>query len=364
MTSDIGSSVRRFLSWWFRELRDSIPGPVRNLMFSPDDDLEIQLDRGEVGFNAIRSGTRTELGWVTYDDSEPGRAARKIRRFVRDAGSSFGSVILRLPSAKVLRPKVDLPIAAAHNLREALSFEMDRNTPFASDEVLFDFRVSGSDAEMERINVDLEVAQKSDVEEAVALLRQLGISPDRVAGPDDGSVVHADMNLLPTSDRPRKSRFLPRLTAATVVVTIILAGVAFGTWLDRRQRTLDRTEARLADLRVDAGTAARALETIDRLRTLLNAVADERRQRPLMIEILHEITVRVPDQHWLTKLTIRGQSLEISGYSGDPAEILRRLNESDMLSDVRFGSPVTRDSRLEMDRFTITAALSQAPEAQ
>jgi len=364
MTSDIGTPVRRFLAWWLRELRDSIPGPVQTLMISPSDALEVRLDKNEISFHASRGGTRKELGRIPMKETDDERLARQVRRLVRQAGNAFGSIVLRLPGTKVLRPRADLPIAAAHNMREVLSFEMDRHTPFASDDVLFDFRVAGSDTELERITVDLEVARKSDVETAVGFLRGLGLVPDRVTGPDDRSVVHADMNLLPDSQRPRRSKFLQRLTAAAAVVAILLAGGAFGTWLDGRERILERTETRLAELKVEAGGTARKLETIDRLRNLLSAVAEERARRPLMVEILDELTRRLPDQHWLASLTIRGRDLKISGFSDASSEILRLLDASEMLSDVRFGSPVTRDPRLNTDRFTITAVLSQMPEAQ
>ena len=69
-------------------------------------------------------------------------------------------------------------------------------------DVLFDFRVVGSDPELERIAVDLEVARKSDIEKNLAFLRGLGITPSRVTGPAQRSASHGGMNLLPEAERP------------------------------------------------------------------------------------------------------------------------------------------------------------------
>ena len=343
MASDISIPVRRFLTWWLGELRASVPRPLSGLLFGSDSVLEVHLDADEIRFDTVRAGRRAELGSVALDGIDAKRLVREVRYFLRPAGSASGRIIVRLPGTKVLRPKADLPTAAALNIRDALSSEMDRHTPFASDEVLFDFRVSGSDPELERIAVDLEVARKSDVEKSVAFLRDLGISPSRVTGPAHRSPAYGEMNLLPEADRPRESRLLPRLTAVAAVAAVIAAGAALYAWIDRQDRLLDRTEARLTELRVAAGGAARKLETIERLNTLLGAVASERGKRPLMVEILGELTARLPDRHWLAELNIRGNVLTISGFSSEPSEILRLLDESEMLNDVRFGSPVTRD---------------------
>ncbi len=105
--------------------------------------VEISDEWARFGFEKGRD-TRP-LGEVTI--SPAGLAGRPdsgqrdaVAKIVRGARARFAEVVLKMPRDKVLRRLVDLPAAAAENLREVLGFEMDRHTPFNADEVYFDYR--------------------------------------------------------------------------------------------------------------------------------------------------------------------------------------------------------------------------------
>jgi general secretion pathway protein L len=370
MLSENGRYLSRFLAWWFGELRACLPNAISGVLFGAAERLEVALDAGEARFVLRSNGDARELGSVSLD-AEPGKTASSAaRKLLRRGRAASGHVTLRLPAGQVLRPSVEVPIAAAENLREVLAFEMDRHTPFSSDEVLFDFRVAGSDAELQRLNVEVLVARKRDVDAALALAATMGLSPDRVTGPAAdritgvGALEAETFNLLPEAERPRPSRLLPRLVAAMAVVTLVLAGVTTGLWFEREQATLERLEARVAELRATTGETGRLEEKVAHLLAVSGYLAGQKRNRPQMVEILDEVTRRLPDEHWLISYSFRDGTVRLAGYSDDPSSVLRLLEQSGLFSEARFAAPVTMDPRIGKERFNMVATVAREEEAQ
>jgi general secretion pathway protein L len=215
MLSGNGGYLNRFFTWWFGELRACMPNAISGVLFGAAEWLDVTLEEGEARFTLRRNGSVRDLGHVDLDpaaEESPQNAARDL--LLRDH-ASIGHIALRLPADRVLMPKVELPIAAAENLREALAFEMDRHTPFSAEDVLFDFRVIGSDAELERLQIELLVVRKHDIDEALALAASMGLSPDCVAGPPADGPEAETFNLLSEAERPRPSLQLAWNTTAS-----------------------------------------------------------------------------------------------------------------------------------------------------
>jgi len=284
--------------------------------------------------------------------------AREVRKLLGNAARTR-RVTLLLPAHQVLRPKVELPAAAAENLAEVLAFEMDRFTPFPAEDVLFDFRVKGTDPEMERLTVDLVVARQADVSAAMLGARTMGLDPNRVAPPQ----APAGFNLLPPERRRRGGRVLPSLIGAATVATLVLGAAA--VWLDyqRKQQTLEIYEARLARLRAETGEAGRMQAQVSDLLKLSNTLVERKRAQPPMVEVLNDATRRLPDDHYLISFAVRKGTVQMAGYSGDPSSLLRLVEDSDLFSGARFAAPVTMDPRVGEERFNMIADIArEAPK--
>ncbi len=78
----------------------------------------------------------------------------------------------------------------------------------------------------------------------------------------------------------------------------------------------------------------------------------------MSIEILNEVTRRLPDSSWLVQFNLREQQLRVAGYADNPANLIRLLEQSPTLSNVRFTSPVTKDPREQKDRFNLSAEVA------
>ncbi|MBI5674269.1 MAG: pilus assembly protein PilM [Nitrospirae bacterium] len=85
----------------------------------------------------------------------------------------------------------------------------------------------------------------------------------------------------------------------------------------------------------------------------INFINGYKRDMPMTLDILKELTSLLPKTAWLTKAKIAGSSLEIGGYALSATELLPKLEASEYFSKVEFTSPTIRDQAMKSDRFTI-----------
>jgi general secretion pathway protein L len=83
-----------------------------------------------------------------------------------------------------------------------------------------------------------------------------------------------------------------------------------------------------------------------------------------MVEILDEVTRRLPDEHWLISYSFRNGTVRLAGYSNDPSSVLRLLEQSSLFSEARFAAPVTMDPRIGKERFNMVATVAREDGAQ
>ncbi|HWD59051.1 MAG TPA: hypothetical protein VG308_12265, partial [Stellaceae bacterium] len=70
-------------------------------------------------------------------------------------------VVLRLADDDVLCKTITLPLGAERDLVQVLVFEMDRETPFAVDEVVWGYRVVGRDRQRGQLTLRLRLISRA-----------------------------------------------------------------------------------------------------------------------------------------------------------------------------------------------------------
>lgn len=348
----------RFFAWWLGELAACLPERLRSLFGRNGRQLWITVAGDTVIFEQFRGNTAQSLG--TIDLLHPGLAgpderAREILGATRHAGSE---VVIGLPRESSLRRVVDLPSPALENLREVLTFEMDRNTPFRSDEVYFDCRVASHDTQNKRIKVDLVVVAKDVADRAINLAAGWGLEPDRLAlagVQEDG----ADFNLLPAKASRGGRGLAFGVYGLMILAPLIALALAVHLPLMQRQAALAEVEAQLLEVRKKANESDRLNKQFEEITERSRFVQDKKRNQFTITELLEEVTRILPDDTWLLQFNRKGEQLMISGYSQKPSALIGLLEESEMLSKVSFRSPVTADPKEGRDRFNITATVHQ-----
>ena len=365
----ITERISGFFRWWGGEMAAFLPAALRARLERGGQRLTVEISEQRALFGFEKGRETRALGEVTI--SPAGLAGQRdagqrnaVAGIVRGAGVRTAEVVLRLPRDKVLRRLVDLPAAAAENLREVLGFEMDRHTPFKADEVYFDYRLEGSDPERKRIKVDLVVVPRTVADQAVQLARSWGLAPDRLAaGGEPAEAAARPFNLLPASAFRTRTGLGRRLAVALLVVAALLAATALYLPLERERMLLAATEAELAKVRSEA-LAADGLKTqIEEMLQRGSFVVERKRGEYGAIELLDELTRLLPDHTWVLKFGLRDGRRTLSGASAKPTSLIGLLEQSELLAGVRFSSPVTMDQKIGLERFNLTAMLaSRGPD--
>ena len=345
----LGPGPRSFLAWWGHALATWLPARWRVVLGLTGDRLLFQRQDDEI-----------EMTWLEGTQRHP--LARLPATVTPDElRALLGSRLAELPrwwlvpAGMALRRRLLLPSAAADRLRDVLTFELDRQTPFTANDACFDARVLGV-REDAQLDVELAAVQKAAFVDG---LSRLGALADGLAGADveDTNGAPLGVNLLP--DVSRVARQAPRRGLHLALATVAVVALVFAAWavLDNRRAAAD-VFAEQVESRADAArqVAAQRQQLVDLVAgtTTLNQTSA---RRPTALEVMDEVTKRLPDNTYLEKLAIEGDRLTLIGFSPEASGLVARLQGSPLWRNPALSGALQPDPRTRMDRFTMTAEL-------
>ena len=260
-----------------------------------------------------------------------------------------------LPPGQVLCRPLQLPAAALPRLQAVVGFEIDRQTPFAADQVSHDVRVLGNNDE--QLQVELVVVPLGVLGQALAAAGGLA---GRLAGIEavavDGSLL--GVNLLPAAQRARRraTGWLPALVVA--VLGMVLLGLA-------GERILLNRDQAISALHESVQAQARQAREVATQRQQLQALVDganffqaRRQARPTTVEVWEELTARLPDGTVLEKLAIEGDQLQLIGLSEQASALVGLLDGSALWQRPALSGVLQAEAGQRRDRFTLSATLA------
>ena len=352
--------IPRFFAWWFGALAECLPAGLRRL-FRPAAAYLIVAPVGGSVIATLNQGKRSrEIGGAELDGIDEAAQAKAVRKAVRGGAPSSNPVVLRLPGDRVLRRRLDLPWAAEPDLREALYFQIDRQTPFTPDEVYFDFEVVARDAEAKRLTVEVTVIPRTIVDDAVARAERWGLAPDIVDVVDRDADAAPRVNLLPGGSVTGPGAGASPVNLLLVLVAAALVAAAVYIPLDRRQAAADALVARIMIAKVEAQATLRLRKEVDALRKERAFLDDQRRGAFSAVTLLDELTHILPDKTWLFELKVTADEARIAGYAPTASSLIGLIDKSPKLRGPRFRSSVTQDPRTGLERFNMSFQI--APE--
>ena len=347
----IRRSIAAFFAWWLGELAGLTPRRLRPASGRRRRGVVLALGAGESAVAELGVEGERTLGSVAHDAPDHDQ---RLRALLRQSKRRARGVTLRLAGELGLRKTLDLPLAARDDLDQLLRFEMDRLTPFRADEVYFAQRVLASDAADRRIAVELQVVPKRVVEQALATAQRLGLSPARVElAADDGGTEPLNLLRQEQAGGARESR----VTRALVLLALILAVIAVAIPLRRQQARLDELETRVAAARAEAEESLELRAQLDQLTRSTRFLIAEKTDRPMVAEVLAELTRLVPDQAHIVQLDLRDGSVQLHGYAATASDLIGLLDQSELFRTPQFRSPVTQDPRSGTERFHLSVEL-------
>src|SRR5262245_3232666 len=169
------------------------------------------------------------------------------------------------------------------------------------------------------------------------------------------------LDLLPKRLQPRRLTRAQAITAGVAAATVLIGLAALFVPGFREQRYLSRVNAEIARVDPQVKAVERVVRELERKRKLVATVSgiEAAAMRPL--PVLRELTDLLPTDAWLTNLSFDQKGVELTGQAAAASALIPILENSPLLEQVTFVSPVTRGR--EKEQFRIRAAWEVAPVA-
>jgi general secretion pathway protein L len=333
--------LRDFVLWWARQVRALLP---RRLLPDLDraDALLVDAQGAQVSLTLRRRGRETELGQFPPTGSSPPAVPRRRPR----------RVVLRLRGGALLERSVMLPLAAERSLDQVLGYEIDRLTPFAAANVIWQAAVARRDRAQGRVTVRLSLVPRAELAPALDTLARLGITPTCLeAVARDGSPRRIALAAAATGRAGWRLHALAGGAAAALAVAVLVTPFVIQSLArDATERAMAALAPRVARVEALRKHMADGAAGVD-------ALTAERARTGDVLLVLAAVTQILPDDTVLTEFSLHQGKLGIAGQSPAAAQLIPALAADPTFRNPTFAAPVTRAADGHADQFVIHAEL-------
>jgi hypothetical protein len=181
-----------------------------------------------------------------------------------------------------------------------------------------------------------------------------GYSPWELLGAYGVAIGRTGIDLLvPESEGP-----WPRIAAASAALLAVAALALAIAWPATRyykaRAELARLDARVAALRPAVDRVADSMAALAEIDERVAVLQEASPGAGQPIELLRDLTGRIPQGTWLTGLRFEGKRVEMDGFSPSANELFPLLSQDGRFRKVEFASPITRQPD-NLERFQIRA---------
>ena len=350
---DVNQRLKDFLEWWGQGLLLLLPKRwLARLRYQPDTVTVEQRDdtlifRRYAGTDRELSAERT----VSMED-EPGKV--DVKHWLNEQADSL-KLILLLPRENQLQKRLTYPIIAEKELRAVLDLEMDKQTPFSSDKVYFDYIITGRDMVNGQLHITLCLVLREVLHER---LDTLGFLDQQPAVATTGSdVSFENINFMPPPDGNATGSSGRPLGYLCLAVFVLFMTVLYLPLL-RYNAIIEQSETRVGQARAHAVQAQALGDKKQAALERVNFLADRDRQQIPFIRYIDELTRRLPDNTWINRLVIRDGEMQLQGESSAATSMIQILEESDYFEHARFRSPVTKNNATGKEEFHVVSKIN------
>ncbi len=337
-------SLDAFLERWREALLVCAPQLVRRQFALRDQRIIIEPRNGTAQLFEAQGGEQHSLGEIDM------LAPEALQTMLASLRRGQHRTVVRLPAGQILKRSVAFPAQVRDNLAQVVRYEIDRLSPFQADQVFFDFRLMGTAVGPGKIAVELALCQREKARDWLHRLRDAGAPADVLTW--EGAWPKA--NLLPPDERPRRRRSILGLSSFLLLLVLLLGAAALITPLWQKNQIRTALAAQVQDLKTKAEKVYQARDALERARKGSVAVLQQKADQALVIDLLRELTERLPDDTWVQNLDFQDGEVQIRGESAQATALIGLLEKAPGISEVAFRSPVVQVATTGRERFHIS----------
>ncbi|MEP7327580.1 MAG: pilus assembly protein PilM [Betaproteobacteria bacterium] len=349
-----------FWGWWTAQLDPLVPAApraalarrrMRPILVFEGDHATLWRPALEQGRAVMKQATTIALTGDMAAIGAAGRAALSPLTPMVYGGSSVAPrVVIAVPAREVLRKTIVLPAAVEENLRQALTYDLDRHTPFKADELYFDAVVSRRDAARGTVEVDLAAVRRNVVDPALKHAAAWGADVAAVIPAASDLTVPSRVNLLPFSMRASRSiwRRWQFWVPFVLVVTLAIAAIVIPLWQKRDFAIQLNTLADQA--RAQAAVSETLRLELDGKVADYNTALERKYAYPGALQTVDYVSKLLPDDTWLTQLELKnvtkGKEVQrevlVRGETGNAGRLVQLFEDSQHFAQAAPRAPTTK----------------------
>jgi len=349
--------LTEFWTWWLQRMTELVPerlirqqaGDSHALLVGVEEEFaQPQI----VSFALRRQRAEIALGRFALDE-----AGLRAARAALDAHRRPGAVILGLPAGAVLERDVVLPLAAERETANVLRYEMDRLTPFAAEDVFWTWAVERRDRVRGTLHLRLAFVPKAGLRLVLAALAGLGTpATDIQQRPAATGAAGPRIPLILPLSRGR--RWQRRVLYAGAWGCAALACAAIVTPFVRQAMDRAAVESRIEAMAPRVRVAETLRQRVTHADAGRDVLAAEQARFGDPLQALATVTQLLPDDTYLTELTLNERKMSFAGRSAGAARLIAVLSANPTVRNPVFSAPVTRAEDGNSDLFSIRADLA------
>lgn len=346
--------IAGFFKWWGNELKFLLPQTFLDALTRGKSLLVVEVNTAAAKVSYVNQAQEVLLGEFEFNE-----LGKEELHSLIDNNSQYSEakVVLRIPEEITIKQDVFLPAAAADNLHQVMSYELDRYTPFTKDQVYFDIIKIGPANNNTLIHLILVLVQKTSLKSLYEQCLSLGIKPyyaESVAEIEVPEKVNGHYNLLP-GDWCQKANKSPLfIMLGSILFTLALLTALILLPLKIAEEGLNELKQHVRKVEKIALEIEDSKKSIDYLYQATQTVIDKKRAAPAMINVIDTVSEVLNDDTWVSQLRYFNKTLQLSGQSGNASNLIGSLEKISFFSNTKFISPVTKDNRSGMERFKIS----------
>lgn len=353
---NILKNITDFFAWWLQGLAYLLPEGVKQVLNPSPDILYIRSGRDVISFDHYHGSSQTLIESRTLPrDNSSERLI--ILEWIKELQKKDVLCALLLNDEDLLTKSLSMPANALNNIRDILGFEMDKHTPFSSEQVYFDYIIDEKSSSGENLQLDLYVVTRKIADDLSSEMERLDIPFSRISSKHQGHLFSCiNFDTENKSASAGKLNELVNVWLLLLCVLLFLAALFFP--LSIQKGKLLALEEIINDQRKVALEVA-ALEKTKFTALSQNQFLLTKKKNSLpAIELIAEMTKVLPDDTWLNRLIIRDKEIQITGESASATSIIKYIEDSVYFDNANFRSPISRNSRSNKDRFNINARVN------
>lgn len=336
--------------WWVGELCTMVPSWLQHAFGVRErPTTRLILSRAGAAFSTARDpGRITPLQMAGADERNSNQ-----QHALADTAAR-----VELAPDLALITSLTLPETAARSLRQIVSHQLEKLVPLDPSSVAFDCRIDGRSEAAKTLTVAVAIVKRCSISDALQIGTQLGVTVQDIVVPTPDAPELLPFIVWTANQSSSSSGRWRWLRRGMVVIGCACLLLAYGLHGSRLQSIKEELQIELAATRRVAEGANAVTEEARRLSGALQLL-QARRTEATPLRIIADLTQSVPSDSWVNQLSLRGRSVEIMGYSPRAADLIARLEQSQLLANPRFRSAITMASDGRGERFHLSLELRQ-----